>query len=222
MAYTERPKFETRVPARRNKRNKAEREHDLVEIAELYLKGLSYPKIAIAISDKRGYQITGAQVNYDIKKIRSRWVDSQLVDFSEAKSRELQKIDNLELTYWEAWEESKKKLEKVHSERVEDVSTSKRGTTVPMYTRSKVKKEEETRYGDIRFLQGIQWCIEQRCKIFGFNAPTRISMDWRKEAEEAGVDAGVLFNELVGKFIDAASVDGDGGQGSLESSPEED
>ena len=222
MAYNRLVMPDTKVPQRRNKRNKAEREHDLILIAELYLKGLSYPKIAAELNKGRDYSLSPMQIGVDVKKIRERWIDSQLVDFNEAKSRELQKIDNLELTYWEAWEESKKKLEKVHSERVEDVSTSKRGTTVPMYSRSKVKKEEETRYGDIKFLQGIQWCIDRRCKIFGFDSPTRVSLDWRKEAENAGVDAGELFNDLVGKFIDAASVDGTGSQGSVESSTEED
>ncbi len=120
------------------KRNKEQQARDRAEIARLYLSGTLQVNIAAEIG------VSQQQISYDLKIIRQQWLDSALRDFDEARSRELAKIDNLEITYWQAWQ----------------------------------RVEGQTRVGpqlgDLRFLQGVQWCIDRRCKLLGLDAPDRM------------------------------------------------
>jgi hypothetical protein len=81
------------------KRTGPEREADLILEARLYLQGYSQKEISDHISDIRHYSITAQQVSQDMKKVRQRWLDSQIRDFDSAKAQELSKIDNLEYEY---------------------------------------------------------------------------------------------------------------------------
>jgi hypothetical protein len=96
------------------------------------------------------------------------------MDFNDAKARELAKIDQLEREYYAAWHRS-----------CEDAETTKQKK------RGKVEKRKDddgqfvaeqpaemTRIlkgqaGDPRYLQGVERCIEKRCKIMGIESPTR-------------------------------------------------
>ena len=191
-----------RGPANNFKRNEAHRESDRNEFAKMYLEGKSLREMQVWVKQNRDYELSIAGIGNDLRHVRQYWLDSQIIDFNEIKAKELAKIDNLEQEYWSSWYNSLKKKETIDSERVDDVATSKRGTTIPAYQRTKVHKKEETNYGEIKFLQGVQWCIEQRCKIFGLNAPTKVSVNWRREAERSGLDPGEIFNGLVGRFLD--------------------
>jgi hypothetical protein len=203
-----------------SKRNSVQIALDRSEVAELYLRGYDYVEIAERLNKTRQYQLSPANIANDISKIHERWQKSYLSDYDKLKARELARIDTLERAYWQAWEKSKEKKEKLRTLKIDDSMADKRGTKRPTFSRLKAEKEEENRDGDPKFLEGIQWCIQQRCKIMGFNAPQRIAVsDWRKEAEKAGVNAGEVFNELVGRFV-RASVDGEDGGGSVEGSSE--
>ena len=35
--------------------------------------------------------------------------------------------------------------------------------------------------GDPRFLAGVQWCIDKRCKIMGLDAPQLVEVTWQDE-----------------------------------------
>ena len=48
-------------------------------------------------------------------------------------------------------------------------STDPRGERV----HAAIRKAEQT--GDPRYLAGVQWCVEQRCKILGLNAPQKVA-----------------------------------------------
>lgn len=207
---------------RGQKRTAAQHEHDLVFVAKLYLKGYTVNQIAEILNENRTeYQLSPSQISSDIKFIHQRWMESYLVDFDVAKAKELAHIDQLETTYWEAWTESLKRAEIVDTEQVKDNTTDRRGNSVPAYSRTKVRKREKSSYGDTAILQGIQWCIEQRCKILGLNVSTQnINVNWRKQAEQAGVDPDGVVDELVKQFTAAASI-GASGKGSLGENPED-
>ena len=135
------------------KRTKFQREADLQKIAGLYLTG----KTQDAIAQELG--VTQQQISYDLKTIQERWRKSALVDLNEAKQRELERIDVLEREYWQAWEASKGEQSRSTASKTGDVS------------RAQVVKYESA--GDPRFLAGVQWCVEQRCKILGLLAPAK-------------------------------------------------
>ena len=149
-------------------RDTAQIARDRKKIGELYLKGTLQADIAAKLS------IDQSTVSRDIKALFAEWRKSALVDINEAKARELAKIDALELTYWAAWERS-----------CEDAETETRKTkgVIKRYEDgdgqfvaerpAEVDKTSKGQAGDPRFLQGVQWCIERRCKILGVDAPEK-------------------------------------------------
>lgn len=151
-----------------------------------YLRGMTQPELA------EKYEVSQATVSRDLEAIRQEWVQSALVDFNEAKMQEIAKIDNLERTYWEAWERSVGE----HTRTTETIS-DKEGSKLSRLTYPLV--------GDSKFLQGIQWCIEQRCKLLGLYEAAKIDITWKEEAERAGIDTGTLFEQLVNEYVAALS-----------------
>ena len=123
-------------------------------MADLYLQGWLQSEIAEELG------LSKATVCRDLQVLQREWLQSALVDFNEAKAQELAKVDRLEREYWAAWERSCEDAERERIEGNKDTPT-KRVLT----------REEQS--GDPRFLAGVQWCIERRCKIIGIDAPQR-------------------------------------------------
>lgn len=150
------------------KRTKTQIKKDRATIARLYLQG----KLQVEIAER--LDLTQQQISYDLKIIRKQWLDSSIRDFDELRSQELAKIDNLELEYWEAWQRS------LEPKKMESYKTVGDGTQDNTGREKIVKGEavakEETRDGDPRFLQGVQWCIERRCKLLGFDEAAKVDM----------------------------------------------
>lgn len=124
----------------------------------MYLKGSTQAEIAKAIGVSR------VQITQDLKEVRAWWKDRTAFDLDEFKAEQLAKLDNLERELWQAWDESKKPT----------ISSTVSDTTAganPGRTRS---RKEITSAGDPRFLAQIQDCIDQRCKILGLYAPTKL------------------------------------------------
>ena len=140
-------------------RDPAQRAADRKRIGEMYLQG----KLQADIGKELG--LDQATISRDLKALHGEWLHSALMDFGEAKSRELAKIDLLEVTYWEAWRRSCEQQESSTTELVKDADGQSKGG------RAQLRKEPGL--GDPRYLQGVQWCIERRCKIIGIDAPIR-------------------------------------------------
>lgn len=135
--------------------SKASREKRREQVARLYLLGKTQHEIADTVGCSQ------KTVSNDLAVLRDRWRESALVDVNEAKQRELAKIDLLERTYWQAWEDSLEQIERTTAKRVQ----AKFGE------RTETARHVEQRLGDPRYLQGVQWCIERRIAILGANAP---------------------------------------------------
>lgn len=187
------------------KRDEHQRERDLVEISTRYLHGNSQQEIAAWLNEHRDYTLTQQQISVDIKLIHERWKQVYLINFEEAKAKELAHIEELEKAYWLGWERSMKAKEEQKSMSINDASgnpQTAKGNLTPTYQRTKTELKRTERDGSAEFLAGVQWCIEQRCKILGLNAPQKYEIDWRKEAEAAGVNPGDAFNAIVGKYLE--------------------
>src|SRR3990167_4791556 len=108
--------------------NKLQYEDRLTKIADLYLTGHKQADIAVETG------VTQKQIAYDLNILKKRWQNSSLIDFNEVKSRELTKIDVLEVEYWTAWRDSK--LESVKT------STRRRGDIQkPMPDEARIERE---------------------------------------------------------------------------------
>jgi hypothetical protein len=104
-------------------------------------------------------------VSRDLKVLHARWKESGVRDLDAAKGQELERIDILEQEYWAAWERSKQDHE----------TTTTEQTTGGENERVKAAIRKDAQTGDTRYLDGVQWCIEQRCKILGLNAPQKVA-----------------------------------------------
>ena len=186
------------------KRSAAQREYDLLELSGLYLAGKTYQEMASYITTNRPYSLSRSAIVNDIQMLHQRWIETQLLNVDEAKARELSRIDKLETAYWDGWDRSLKTQETFEAEKVEDTQPGAKGTT-QKFIKERSHKKEVTMVGDSRFLDGIGRCIEQRCRILGIHEPQKIEVDWRQQALQSGLDPAKLYDDLVGKFIDAKS-----------------
>ena len=153
------------------KREKHTKERDLNLVTEYYLKGCSSRLIAFKImeavgKDEKGvqYNISHVTVAADIKFLLKQWRDDRIHDITNQKLIELTKIDKLEQTYWEAWEKSVENHKKV-------ISKNKGKTTSATPEFSEITNMEIREFGEPRYLQGIERCIDKRCKLLGLDAP---------------------------------------------------
>ncbi len=163
-----------------NKRTKTQIQKDRVEIARLYLQG----ETQAAIGQKLG--LVQQQIGYDLKAIQKEWLKSSLIDFNDAKARELAKIDSLEITYWIAWDRSNKaKRTETTTVRGED------GQTISVT----IKEEQLT--GDKRFLNGVESCIDKRIKIFGLAAPVKQELSGELKIEDVGLTDAERDNRIL-------------------------
>ena len=144
------------------KKGKLQRVADQQGIVRLYLKQKSHREIAQTLNVSVQY------VGRQLKQIKDAWLESTLVDFNRRQNQELARIDALEAEYWTAWEGSKADESREALEYVDEDSIMRL---------SRKRLETIKKNGTSSFLQGIQWCIEQRCKILGLHAPKEIMID---------------------------------------------
>ena len=142
---------------------------DRKRIGELYLKGWLQNDIA------KDLKISQATVSRDLKSLFKSWQKSALVDIDKAKAKELAKVDNLELEYWKAWERSCEDAETMVKKTKGSVKRYQDDDGQFIVERpAEVDQTSKGQTGDSRFLQGVQWCIDKRCKILGIDAPQRL------------------------------------------------
>lgn len=123
------------------------------QVAEMYLRGEYQTKIAEELG------VDQATVSRDLSALRKEWLDRSINHFDQKKAIELAKLDQLELTYWDAWERSKENAET----RIE------RNTFKGLYIETKI----EGQVGNPAFLEGVLKCITKRCEILGLDAPKK-------------------------------------------------
>lgn len=138
------------------KRSEFEREQQLVEIQAMYLRGARQMDIAAE------FNISQPQISRDLATIKARWRNTTTINLDEAKQKELIRIDELERTYWTAWERSLDEKVKTRTEKFSGDDG-----------RGKASVEKETLLGVPAYLTGVQWCISERCKILGLYAPVK-------------------------------------------------
>lgn len=164
-------------------RSTSQEEADRRNVARLYLSG----RLQSEIAEELG--ISQTTVSRDIKYLTDEWKQERVYDINEAKARELAKIDNLELIYFDAWERSRKNAGVKTKKEIKigiDLNPSQIATLSAILpaevvksisqgvTRQEIQERIEGQIGDPRYLSGIQWCIEQRCRILGVEAPKKI------------------------------------------------
>jgi len=132
-----------------------------LKVSDMYLSG----SLQVDIAKELG--VAQPTVSRDLKVLRQAWLASSLVNIDTVKAQELAKIDRLEIEYWEAWKRSCEDSETVKKRGKPDSSG---------ITTASIEQTSKEQVGDSRFLAGVQWCIERRCKLFGLDKPQEVSM----------------------------------------------
>lgn len=128
------------------------------KVAALYLSGKVQTEIAAELG------VDQATVSRDLKALQKEWSEQALRDLDQAKAEQLAKIDRLEREYWDAWVKSQG----------EQTTTGKKLTRDGDKEKAEASTKVAVEPGDPRFLNGVQWCITQRCKILGIEAATEV------------------------------------------------
>jgi hypothetical protein len=138
------------------------------QVAVLYCQGRYQTEIA------RQLGVTQQQISLDLQILRQKWLASALRDFDAAKAQELQKLDVLEREAWEAWERSKAPREVTLTEQIETEALPLPNGTLrpPRPVTRKASVRREAGYGDVRFLDQIQKCIQHRSLLLGLVSTT--------------------------------------------------
>lgn len=188
----------------RNKRTVAQRAADRVVIADLMIAGKPLVQIRDHINAIRSYNLSTSAIAYDAKVIERQWVEEYLADINVAKAKEIARINKIEAAAWAAWEDSKRPLTKTEKEKVENEQSGRGDQVTNKHKKARVKTTEIEKNADKEFMAIVQWCVEQRCKILGINAPQRYDISWRKQAEAQGLDPEKVKQNLVDQFVAAA------------------
>lgn len=165
-----------------NARRRVEITNRRQQVAEMYLRGAYQTQIAEQLG------IDQSTVSRDLAELRKEWLERSINHIDQKKAIELAKLDQLELTYWDAWERSKA---------VATTTISSIGTTGS----SSTTKQEE-RVGNPSFLDGVLKCINKRCEILGLDAPRRQDLTSGGQPIKASNDDGQL-NRALSTLADA-------------------
>ena len=185
-----------------NKRTQIQIERDRRQIADWYLQGWKQAEIAEKINadEGRDYKLTQQMISYDIGQLVKQWRESGLVDIDDAKAQEIAKINHLELEYWQAWRRSCEDAEATVKKTKGVVQRRQEGDGTFVAERpAEVQQTSKGQAGDPRFLAGVQWCIDRRCKILGIDAPQRLSH------EGTGEDGAIIVEQ---RYTDAERIRG--------------
>jgi transcriptional regulator with XRE-family HTH domain len=140
-------------------RTKLQKQRDKRRVSQMYLQGETQADIAASVG------LSQPTVSRILQSLQAEWRDAAIIDISEAKARELAKIDTLELEYWTAWKRSQ--------EDAESEITKLQGGSTDAPSKLEKQTRREGQSGNPAFLAGIQWCINKRCEILGVNAPIK-------------------------------------------------
>jgi hypothetical protein len=100
-------------------------------------------------------------------ELEKRWRGASQVEVEQAKGEVLDETAQLKREYYDAWQRSCEDAE------TETKRQRQAGEGNEVKEMMKVTKAQA---GDPRFLQGVQWCIERRCKLLGIDAPQKTDL----------------------------------------------
>jgi hypothetical protein len=167
-------------------RTDGEREQDLPYVAQLYVRGIPMGEIAEAIEKRHGIGVRcyAYAISEDIVRIRQEWINSSLIEFNERRAIELAHLDQLENEYWKAWKDSC--TTKTVSENISQTEQVIVAGQIHNLETTSSKEIISPTDGNPLYLQGVERCIDKRCKILGLLSPQVFQVDWRRDVEKLG------------------------------------
>lgn len=152
-------------------------------VAKLYVRAWTQMQIAAEVG------VSQRQISRDIKAIQEEWAKKNTSSIEASKLRALASIDQVEYEAWAEWERSKQDAEATTTEEMAlggaPSSPQTEGESVfaealaPVMAPTKIRTRREVkgRLADARYLQVINTCRDDRCKLLGLY-PTSMPVNW--------------------------------------------
>lgn len=151
------------------RRSALQRERQRLECLDLYLAGMWQSEIATKL------RMSQSQVSRDIKAAHEEWCKRTTYNLDEEKAKRLAEIDRLERQYHLAFARTVGTHKVTTKEQAQlgtvDGAGHLEGVSKPVEIKTVTKSEKMA--GEVAFLNGIAWCISERCKILGTYAATK-------------------------------------------------
>lgn len=126
-------------------------------------------------------------INRDVQAIRQAWWEGLHRDLDQWIMEKLAEIRALKDEYWGAWQASKGK----HAR-----ATLGRVVNARQEMSEHISSVEEVSHGDPRYLEGVERCIAQECRLLGLNAPIQIETFVRWEIKRISEEYGIPEAEV--------------------------
>lgn len=160
---------------------------DRAKVCQLLLMGYkSRAEIAAIINEGRdtSLHITPSQVSYDIDYMKKKLMEKGIEDYTLYRNQAIEELDLLARTYWKGYELSRRNKITIESEAIVDEDEFdemvKEGIrlnpTEKVFQRMAKAREEQRLEGNPAFLQGVLACIDRKAKIYGVDAPSKMSL----------------------------------------------
>lgn len=165
------------------------------KVAELVLRGVTNQfEICARLGMEPKQQPT---VSRDIKAIEEDWRRIAAQQISEARGRELERLDRVEREYWDAWERSKVERQSTRNRRRRKPTQKLDAEGRPLTeTEDEDETKKEPRDGDARFLDGVLACVKKRCEILGIDAPKRLKHGGDEESPPIKVFGSIDWDQV--------------------------
>jgi hypothetical protein len=165
------------------KRSEIEKEQDILLEVKMYLEGLTLREIVDKMSQLRDYSLSLEQIRLDIKKAREGWQAESKELIGEHIFLQLAKLDKLEYSLWQEWEQS--------GGNIEIVTKRTNGEVYGNIVMEEITKTER-KGRDMTYANGILNCIDKRAKLLGLYSETlKITPDNNED------NKGFVFNLVV-------------------------
>lgn len=153
------------------KRTQDQIDRDMQLCTNLFLHGNSYRFIADKVNErsrKEGfdYQITHVQVFKHIKELLNQWKKERFENIDQYMSLQLRRLDKMEQEMWEAWEESKKGIQKTKLRGGEIKDSKVTGGSV-------VFQSLETTTGNPQYMALLLKIQQERAELLGMYLPKK-------------------------------------------------
>jgi predicted transcriptional regulator len=151
------------------RRNPLQRERQRLECLDLYIAGERQHEIAAKL------HMSQSQVSRDIHAAHDDWRKRTVYNLDEQKAKRLAEIDLLERQYHQAWRRSIGTHKTTTKEQAqlgtENGAGKLEGLSKPVEVKTVTKSEKLA--GEVAYLNGVAWCISERCRILGTYAATK-------------------------------------------------
>lgn len=173
---------------------------DRARVAELLCQGWEPADVVREmVRFRASVNLSRTTVYNDIDSVRRAWLEHKEIHYDAHVAQKVAEVRQLKRTYWDEWFASKAPKETTvqaqHTSEATTPTTNGHGPNTRSLRRAEVRKEQRT--GNPAYLAGVQWCIEEECRLLGLHAPERIELMFRQEVEDVARETGMDVDEVL-------------------------